>query len=173
LVSRRIKIIETDQYFTDEEASGGYCSSTPGQYKAKGGVAAPENEDARANQRRAEKIQRLVQLYSELDLAGLSAMQRAPQEQEMLSVYQAFDEEWLDKSLAAAGSGEEQTPPSDEDIILQRRPALGHAKSTSNDESRHVQNSSTEEPASDAVTRLNEIKARAAERLQAIRDYLD
>jgi hypothetical protein len=91
----------------------------------------------------------------------------------MVSVYQAFDEEWLDKSLTAAESGEEQTPPSDEDIIRQRRPTLGHAKSTTNDESRHVQNSSTEEPASDAVTRLKEIKVQAAERLQAIRDCLD
>jgi hypothetical protein len=42
---------------------------------------------------RAEKIQRLVQLYSELDLADLSTMQRATREQEMASVYQAFDEE--------------------------------------------------------------------------------
>ena len=71
------------------------------------------------------------------------------------------------------GSGEGQTPPSDEDIILQRRPTLGHAKSTSNDESQHAQTSSTEGPASDAVTRLKETKARAAEHLQVIRDYLE
>jgi hypothetical protein len=32
-------------------------------------------------------IQRLVQLYSAQDLTGLSAMERAAQEQEMMSVY--------------------------------------------------------------------------------------
>ena len=76
------------------------------------------------------------------------------------------------------GSGEGQTPPSDEDIILQRRPTLGHAKSTSDDESRAVQRSSTEEPAartkaSHAVTQLRNITARTARRLQAIREYLE
>jgi hypothetical protein len=78
-----------------------------------------------------------------------------------------FDEEGLDKALAAAGgSGEGQTLPSDEDIILQRRPALGHAKST------RAQTASIEGPASDAVTGLKETKALAAERLQVIREYL-
>jgi DNA-binding NtrC family response regulator len=134
-----------------------------------------------ANQRRAEKIQRLVQLYSAQDLTGLSEMERAAQRQEMMSVYRAFDEGWLDKALAAAESGEEQTPPmptGNEGIILQARRALGHAKSTSNDESRPVQRPSTEEPAartkaSPAVTQLRNITARAARRLQAIHEYLE
>jgi hypothetical protein len=96
----------------------------------------------------------------------------------MMSAYRAFDEGWLDKALAAAESSEEQTPPSDEDIILQVRQTPGHVKSTSNDESRPVQSPSTEGPAarteaSHAVTQLRGIAARTAKRLQAIREYLE
>jgi hypothetical protein len=105
-------------------------------------------------------------------------MQQATQEQEMMSAYRAFDEGWIDKALAAAESDEEQTLPCDEDIILQVRQTLGHAKSTSNEESRPAQSPSTEEPAarteaSHAVTKLREVTARTAKRLQAIREYLE
>jgi hypothetical protein len=64
--STEMRPAETDQdqqycCVTDEEARGEHCSPTPEHYKAKGSAAAPEDEDARANRRRAEKIQ----LYSE------------------------------------------------------------------------------------------------------------
>jgi hypothetical protein len=42
-----------------------------------------------------------VQLYSAQDLTGLSAMERAAQEQGMMSAYRDFDEGWLDKALAS------------------------------------------------------------------------
>jgi hypothetical protein len=47
-----IQTDQDDQYccVTDEEARGEYYSLTPEQYETKGGVAAPEDEDARANQ---------------------------------------------------------------------------------------------------------------------------
>jgi hypothetical protein len=57
-----------------------------------------------ANQRRAEKLHRLLQLYSAQDLTGLPAMERAVQEQEMLGVYMAFDDEWLETAIATAES---------------------------------------------------------------------
>jgi hypothetical protein len=112
---------------TGEEARDEYCRSTPGQSEAKGEGPAPEDMDAIANRRRAEKIQRLVQLYSTMDLTGLSPRQRVQQDQEMRSMYGAKSEGWLDKSLAAAKKMQEQTPPrptGDEDIVLQVRRRL-------------------------------------------------
>jgi hypothetical protein len=50
-------------------------------------VPEPEDEGAVVNQRRAEKIQRLVQLYSAMDLKGLPPRQRVQQEQKMRSMY--------------------------------------------------------------------------------------
>jgi hypothetical protein len=55
----------------------------------------PEDEGAVVNQRQAEKVQRLMQLYSAQDITGLAAEERAAQEQEMMEVYTAFDEEGL------------------------------------------------------------------------------
>jgi hypothetical protein len=60
----------------------------------------PEDEGAVVKQRQAEKVQRLMQLYSAHDLTGLPANERAAQEQEMMKVYTALDEEWLDTALA-------------------------------------------------------------------------
>jgi hypothetical protein len=95
------------------------------------------------------------------------------------------DDEWLDTALATAeftalataGSGEGQAPPpptDDEDVTLQARQSLGHAKGT--DEGRPVQRPPTERPAartrdSPAVTQLMRITARAEIRLQATREY--
>jgi hypothetical protein len=52
----------------------------------------------------AEKVKRLMQLYSAQDLTGLNAEERTAQEQEMLKVYTTFDEEGLDTALAIAES---------------------------------------------------------------------
>jgi hypothetical protein len=79
----------------------------------------PEDEGAGVNQRQAEKVQRLMQLYSAQDLTGLNAEERAAQEQEMTKVYTTSDEEELDTALATAEpmarakveSGGERTPP--------------------------------------------------------------
>jgi hypothetical protein len=97
-----------------------------------------------------------------MDLTGLSPRQRAQQEQEMRSVYGAKNEGWLDKSLAAAKSGEEQTPPmpaGDEDIVLQVRRRLSMRKMARLKDSR-------------AVKQLMGIKARATKRLQYTLQYL-
>jgi hypothetical protein len=163
------RIDETDQdqqycCVTDQEARDEYYSSTPDvltkplaedklytsrkqmyghepeQAEAKDDGPAPENMDAGTNQQRTERIQRLVQLYSELDLAHLPTTKRAAREQEMASAYQTFDEEGLDTALATAESmapakvksGGERTPPTpseptergEEKIALQIRRRL-------------------------------------------------
>jgi hypothetical protein len=121
-------IEETDQdqqycCVTDQEARGQYYSSTPDiltrplavgkfyasrkhmyghepeQAEAKDDVPAPENMDAGTNQQRTERIQRPVQLCSELDLAHLPTTQRAAREQKMASAYQTSDEEGRDTAL--------------------------------------------------------------------------
>jgi hypothetical protein len=46
----------------------------------------PGDEGEVVNQRQAEKVQRLIQLYSAQDLTGLTAEERADQEQEMMKV---------------------------------------------------------------------------------------
>jgi hypothetical protein len=63
-------------------------------------VPEPEDEGAVVNQRRAEKIQRLVQLYSTMDLTGLSARQRVHQEQEMRNMYVRGQERGLAGQIA-------------------------------------------------------------------------
>jgi hypothetical protein len=68
-----------------------------------------------------------MQLWSAQDLTGLDTEERAAQEQEMMKVYTAFDEEGLDTALATAEpmaltkveSGGERTPPkpTEEELI--------------------------------------------------------
>jgi hypothetical protein len=144
-------------------------------------VPEPEDEGAVVNQRRAEKVQRLVQFYSAMDLTGLPPRQRVQQEQKMRSMYGAQSEGWLDKSLAAAKQLQERTPPrpteslaaakqlqertpprptEDEDIVLQVRRGLSMRKMARLRDS-HV------------VKQLLGIKARATKQTQDTLEYLE
>jgi hypothetical protein len=95
-------------------------------------VPEPEDEGAVVNQRRAEKIQRLVQLYSAMDLTGLLPRQRVQQEQNMRSIHGPQSEGWLDKFAGGRYKQlQERTPPrptGDEDIVLQVRRGLSMRK---------------------------------------------
>jgi hypothetical protein len=56
-----------------------------------------------------------------MDFTGLPPMERAKQEHDLMTMYTAFDEEWLNKALAEAKQLQERTPPrptEEEDIIV-------------------------------------------------------